>query len=213
MKSSSSLRPNSRAKSRRLLLGMVLLSTFLWGTMLSPTGIPDLQAAEKSVDLSTAIIKVAKKAMPSVVYIEVTQKEEVANPFWQFEQDPFFRRFFNAPKMPRKFRRELKGLGSGFIIDSQGHILTNSHVAAGASKMEVVTADGGRYPGKLVGSDPQTDLAVIQIAAKEPLPYLTFADSDNVEVGEWVVAIGAPRALDKSVTQGIISGQTSTGSK
>jgi serine protease Do len=71
--------------------------------------------------------------------------------------------------------------------------------------MEVVTADGNRYPGKLVGVDPQTDLAVIKIAAKEPLPYLTFADSDKVEVGEWVVAIGAPRALEKSVTQGIIS--------
>ena len=131
MRPLSSLRPKSRAKSRRPLLGMVLLGTFLLGTILSPAGMFDLQAAEKSADLSTAIIRVAKKAMPSVVYIEVTQREEVANPFWQFEQDPFFRRFFNAPKTPRKFRRELKGLGSGIIIDSQGHILTNSHVAAG----------------------------------------------------------------------------------
>jgi serine protease Do len=201
----SSLGPNFQAKSRRLFLGMVLLNAFLWGAIFSPAGTPGLQAAEKSVDLSTAIIKVAQKAMPSVVYIEVTQRQEVANPFWQFEQDPFFRRFFNVPKMPRKFRRELKGLGSGIIIDSQGHILTNSHVAGGASKMEVVTADGNRYPGTLVGVDPQTDLAVIKIAAKEQLPYLTFADSDKVEVGEWVVAIGAPRALEKSVTQGIIS--------
>jgi serine protease Do len=205
MKRLSSSGPNFQVKSRRLFLGMVLLNAFLWGAIFSPAGTPGLQAAEKSVDLSTAIIKVAQKAMPSVVYIEVTQRQEVANPFWQFEQDPFFRRFFNVPKMPRKFRRELKGLGSGIIIDSQGHILTNSHVAGGASKMEVVTADGNRYPGTLVGVDPQTDLAVIKIAAKEQLPYLTFADSDKVEVGEWVVAIGAPRALEKSVTQGIIS--------
>jgi serine protease Do len=73
--------------------------------------------------------------------------------------------------------------------------------------MEVVTADGNRYPGKLVGVDPQTDLAVIKISPKERLPYLTFADSDKAEVGEWVVAIGAPRALEKTVTQGIISGK------
>lgn len=211
MKPSVSIRPISCATSRRLLLLGVLMSVFLWGTTLSPVGIPNLQAAEKSVDLSTAIINVAKKAMPSVVYIEVTQREEVTNPFWQFEQDPFFRRFFNVPKMPRQFKRELRGLGSGIIIDSRGHILTNNHVAGGATKMEVVTSDGNRYPGKLVGADPQTDLAVIEIAAKAPLPYLTFADSDKVEVGEWVVAIGAPRALEKSVTQGIISAKHRSG--
>lgn len=205
MKEALSFMAISLGKSRRLLLIMVLLSAFLWGTMLSPTEMA--KAAEKPVDLSTAIIKVAKEAIPSVVYIEVTQREEVPNPFWQFEQDPFFRRFFNVPKMPPKFKRELRGLGSGIIIDSQGHILTNNHVAGGATKMEVVTADGNRYPGKLVGADPQTDLAVIKISPKERLPYLTFADSDKVEVGEWVVAIGAPRALEKTVTQGIISGK------
>ena len=107
--------------------------------------------------------------------------------------------------MPRKFKQEVKGLGSGLIIDPQGHILTNYHVAGGATKIQVVLADGSRYPGMLVGGDPKTDLAVIKISAKERLPHVTFGDSDKVEVGEWVVAIGAPRALEKSVTQGIIS--------
>jgi serine protease Do len=107
--------------------------------------------------------------------------------------------------MPKKFKQEMKGLGSGMIIDPQGHILTNYHVAGGATKIEVALADGSKYPARLVGGDPKTDLAVIHISVKERLPHVTFGDSDKVEVGEWVVAIGAPRALEKSVTQGIIS--------
>jgi len=166
-----------------------------------------VEAAEKGkpVDLSTAIIQVAKQNLPAVVYIEVTESREVANPFLPYENDPFFRRFFGNPKMPRKFKQEIKGLGSGMIIDAQGHILTNYHVAGGATKLEVTLADGSKYPATLVGGDPKTDLAVIRIQSKEKLPYVTFGDSDKVEVGEWVVAIGAPRALEKTVTQGIIS--------
>jgi serine protease Do len=162
-------------------------------------------SAEKSVDLSTAIIQVAKQNLPAVVYIEVTESKEVVNPFLPFENDPFFRRFFGGPKMPRKFKQEVKGLGSGMIIDPQGHILTNFHVAGGATKMEVTLADGSKLPARLVGGDSKTDLAVIHISAKKPLPHVTFGDSDKTEVGEWVVAIGAPRALEKTVTQGIIS--------
>jgi serine protease Do len=163
------------------------------------------EGSKGPIDLSTAIIRVAKKAIPAVVHIEVTERQEVMNPLLPFESDPFFRRFFDIPKMPRKFKRELKGLGTGMIIDSQGHILTNHHVAGGATKIEVLLSDGNRYPAKLVGTDPKTDLAVIQISAQEPLPNVTFGDSDKVEIGEWVVAIGHPRGLDQTVTQGIIS--------
>ncbi len=171
------------------------------------------RAAErtKPVDLSTAIIQVAKQNLPAVVYIEVTESREVTNPFLPFQNDPFFRRFFGAPKMPKKFKQEVKGLGSGMIIDAQGHILTNFHVAGGATKLEVTLANGSKYPAKLVGGDPKTDLAVVSIAAKERLPHVTFGDSDKAEVGEWVVAIGAPRALEKSVTQGIISAKHRSG--
>ena len=163
------------------------------------------EGSKGSIDLSTAIIRVAKQAIPAVVHIEVTERQEVMNPLLPFEGDPFFKRFFDIPKMPRKFKRELKGLGTGMIIDSQGHILTNHHVAGGATKIEVLLSNGNRYPAKLVGTDSKTDLAVIQISAKEPLPNVTFGDSDKVEVGEWVVAIGHPRGLDQTVTQGIIS--------
>jgi serine protease Do len=173
-----------------------------------------IQVSEKAggpVDLNTAIMQVAKQNLPAVVYIEVTESREVENPFFSFESNPFFHRFFGIPKMPRKFKQEIKGLGSGMIIDKEGHILTNYHVAGGATKMEVTLADGRKYPANLVGGDPKTDLAVIQIQAEESLPQVTFGNSDKVEVGEWVVAIGAPRALEKSVTQGIISAKHRTG--
>lgn len=153
-------------------------------------------------DLRTAITQVAKRAIPAVVHIEVSEKQEVANPFFPFQEDPFFRHFFGAPEMPKKFKREVMGLGSGILMDARGHILTNHHVAGGATKIEVTLADGRRYPAKLVGTDPKTDLAVIKIEAGEPLPYLPFGDSDKVEVGEWVVAIGHPRGLDQTAPTG-----------
>ena len=158
-------------------------------------------------DLSTAIARVAKEALPAVVHIEVTESQEVNNPFLPFENDPFFHYFFNTPnhRMPRKFKRELKGLGSGMIMDAKGYILTNNHVVAGANKIQVFLADGREYPGKVVGTDPKTDLAVVRIKTDEKLPHVTFGDSDTLKVGDWVVAIGAPRGLDQTVTQGIIS--------
>jgi Do/DeqQ family serine protease len=167
--------------------------------------IPAAPTAAEAPNLSTAIAQVAKQNIPAVVHIEVTQRQEVANPLLPFENDPFFRYFFNLPRMPRKFKRELKGLGSGMIMDQQGNILTNNHVVGGAREIQVWLADGTRYPATLVGTDPKTDLAVIRVTGKDPLPHVMFGDSDLVEVGEWVVAIGHPRGLDETVTQGIIS--------
>ena len=128
-----------------------------------------------------------------------------------FENNPFFHFFFNGPHMPHKFKQEMKGIGSGIIMDPQGHILTNNHVAGGASDIQVTLADGRQFPAKVVGTDPKTDLAVLKIQDSDRLPYLAFGDSDKVGVGEWVVAIGAPRGLDQTVTQGIISAKHRTG--
>ena len=172
---------------------------------------PPVPAAASGVNLITAIEQVAEQTIPAVVHIEVTERQEVPNPLFGFEQNPFFRQFFNGPPPSRNLKRELKGLGSGMLMDEQGYILTNNHVAGGATKIEVQLADGERYPAKLVGADPQTDLAVIRIEAKEKLPHVTFGDSDKVKVGEWVVAIGHPRGLDQTVTQGIISAKHRTG--
>lgn len=138
-------------------LGLIFLSLFMLSIMSICLHSVPLQAAErtKPVDLSTAIIQVAKQNLPAVVYIEVTESREVTNPFSPFENDPFFKRFFGVPKMPKKFKQEMKGLGSGMIIDPQGYILTNYHVAGGATKMEVTLADGSKHPAKLVGGDPK----------------------------------------------------------
>mgnify|MGYP000436372661 CR=1 FL=1 len=192
-----------RQLHRRRLPSILILSGFFVGILgVDPQWV---SAQVKSVDLSTAIVRIAKQSIPAVVAIEVTERREVTNPYWSFQQDPLFRRFFNVPKMPRKFKQEMKGLGSGIIIDPKGYIITNYHVAGGAAELKVFLSDGSQYPAKLVGGDPKTDLAVIQISAKGTLPHLSFGDSDKLEVGEWVVAIGAPRALENTVTQGIIS--------
>lgn len=156
-------------------------------------------------DFRNVIVNVARKNIPAVVHIEVTQTQEIASPFSPFESDPFFRRFFNIPQGPRKFRRELRGIGTGMIMTGDGYILTNNHVVAGATQLQVMLSNGKQYGAKIVGTDPRTDLAVIKVSADEQLPHVTFGDSDKVEVGEWVVAIGHPRGLDQTVTQGIIS--------
>ncbi len=153
----------------------------------------------------TAITRVAHENIPAVVHIDVTQRREVANPMMPFGNDPFFHFFFNGPQPPQKFKQELRGLGTGMLIDDTGNILTNNHVVAGATEINVLLADGTTFPATLVGTDPKTDLAIIRIKADKKLQWVTFGDSDQMEVGDWVVAIGHPRGLDQTVTQGIIS--------
>jgi serine protease Do len=190
----------------------LIVCNFLMATALLIFYVALSQATEDHggrLNLVTAIEQVAKQNIPAVVHIEVTERKEVDNPFLPFEKDPLFRRYFNLPKkMPKKFKQEIVGLGSGVIIDTQGHILTNNHLVAGASKIQVVMANGQSLSGSsvmLVGTDAKTDLAVIQIAVTDSLPHVTFGDSDKAEVGQWVVAIGHPRGLDQTVTHGIIS--------
>jgi serine protease Do len=178
------------------------------GELTLPAGSPIIEAEEPeqtATDLSMGIVRVAKKNIPAVVHIEVTERQEVQNPFLPFENNPLFRYFFDLPDTQKEFKREIKGLGTGMIVDEQGHILTNNHVVGGASEIKVLLSSEKEYTAKIVGTDPKTDLAVIQIEADERLPYVSFGDSDRVEVGEWVIAIGHPRGLDQTVTQGIIS--------
>lgn len=161
-------------------------------------------------NLVTAIAEVAEKSIPSVVHINVVQKTKVSSPLSPFFNDPFFKHFFEE-RAPKKFKRELRGVGSGIIIRADGHILTNSHVVENATKIQVLLSSGEEYPAKVIGADPKTDLSVIKIEPARPLPYLKFGDSDKVAVGEWVVAIGHPRGLDQTVTQGIISAKNRRG--
>ncbi|MEM8639005.1 MAG: HhoA/HhoB/HtrA family serine endopeptidase [Cyanobacteria bacterium P01_G01_bin.54] len=118
-------------------------------------------------------------------------------------QDPFFRRFFQIPDRPNE--RVQQGSGSGFITSTGGHILTNAHVVDGADRVTVTLKDGRTLEGKVLGSDPVTDVAVVQIEA-ENLPVIALGDSEQLQPGEWAIAIGNPLGLDNTVTTGIISG-------
>ncbi|MGB9712860.1 MAG: DegQ family serine endoprotease [Dissulfurimicrobium sp.] len=160
--------------------------------------------------LGKAFASIAKSAIPAVVSVQVekTLKQEQIteeDPFGFFN-DPFFRRFFGpeGPMFgnPHKFRQ--MGLGSGFIISQDGYILTNNHVVSGADVIKVKLYDGREFKAKVIGTDPQSDIAVIKIPATN-LPVLKLGDSDKIEVGEWAIAIGNPFGLKETVTVGVIS--------
>ena len=149
----------------------------------------------------------ANKAMPAVVNIFTTSKLSAANPHEQFKDDPLYKHFFedqpdnnqgNGNEQPES------SLGSGVIVSEQGLILTNEHVVASADEIEVALADGRKLSAKVVGTDPDTDLAVLKVEA-EKLPAITFAADEKLNVGDVVLAIGNPFGVGQTVTQGIVS--------
>jgi serine protease Do len=173
---------------------------------------PSSSAGQMPVDMFTAIEKVAQDNIPAVVHVEVTERMEIEHPLLPYREDPAFRQFFGSPQeIPDRMEQEVQSIGSGMIMDQDGHILTNYHVVSDASSIEVLLASGHHYPAKLIGGDSKTDLAVLHISADIELPHVTFGDSDGAKVGEWVVAIGHPRGLTQTVTQGIISAKHRTG--
>jgi len=169
-------------------------------------------------DLSSVFRHVAHEALPSVVSIQTTVKTEQVvgdfetplddenSPFREFFRDnPQLREFFrNAPRQRMPQRR---GTGSGFIIDPQGVIVTNTHVVRGAEEVRVELSDGRQFVATDVKTDPRTDVAIIRIDAPEPLQAIPMGDSDLMQIGDWVLAVGSPFGLDMTVTAGIISGK------
>ena len=153
-----------------------------------------------------AITRTVKKISPAIVGINVEEVREYQDPFSFFDNDPFFRQFFgNRP--PQK--QVVKGLGSGFIVSSDGYILTNDHVAGNATKISVTLTSGETVEAKLIGSDKNSDVAVLKID-KSNLEYARLGNSDDVIIGEWVIALGNPFGLfeinDKpTVTVGVVS--------
>jgi serine protease Do len=150
---------------------------------------------------------VVKKAASSVVNIYSTMTvHERATPD-PFSNDPFLRRFFGdqfGQRQPRD--RKEQGLGSGVIVSSDGYILTANHVVEGADTVKVALSDGEKeFEAKVVGTDPPTDIAVLRIDTKKPLPAITLADSDKLQVGDMVLAVGNPFAVGQTVTMGIVS--------
>jgi serine protease Do len=149
-------------------------------------------------------VPVVEKCLPAVVFIDVRKKAAAENE----SSDPqmeLFRRFFNDQQQRRP--QNVPSSGSGFIVDAEGHILTNNHVVSNADDINVTLNDKRTFKAKVVGTDPESDVAVIQIEG-EHLPYLQLGDSDRIRVGDWAIAIGNPLGMLRgSVTVGIISAQ------
>ena len=153
-----------------------------------------------------SLAPVLERVTPSVVNVYTQTRVRVRSPLMD---DPFFRRFFNIPDMPRE--RISQSLGSGVIVDAtEGYVLTNNHVIAGADDISVTLADGRNFEAEVIGTDPDTDLAMVRIPA-ENLQALPFADSRSLRVGDFVVAVGNPFGLGQTVTSGIVSALGRTG--
>jgi serine protease DegQ len=142
----------------------------------------------------------AQKVIPAVVNIFTQQK--IRNPAHPALQDPVFRYFFGDRLDARP--REASNLGSGVVVSPNGYILTNHHVVEAADEIQVALADGKILPARVVGTDPETDLAVLKIDAGT-LPTITFAQADSLQVGDWVLAVGNPFGVGQTVTAGIVS--------
>jgi serine protease Do len=155
----------------------------------------------------------AAKVSPAVVNVSSTHvmnqdgQDQGEMPFNFPPGSPFeqFFKQFQEQQGQSAHPRKVTSLGSGFIIDANGYIVTNNHVIDDAKDIEVTLTDGSDYPAKLIGTDPKTDLALLKVDSKKPLPYVSFGDSDKMRIGDWVMAVGNPFGLGGTVTAGIIS--------
>lgn len=193
-----------------IILGLTISSHF----NLTPVGQAVVSEGNGATPVSNPLftsektfVDISKSATPAVVNISTTRlvkNETGPNPFFE---DPFFKQFFGE-EFGRQFQQpkdqKEQSLGSGVIVSSKGMIVTNNHVVANADEIKVLLDDKREFKGKVVGTDPKTDLAIIQIPA-DHLPYIPWGDSGKMEVGEYVLAIGNPFGLNQTVTMGIVS--------
>ncbi len=213
----------SRRVSRRLAISTFLVLVLLAG-VLPVFAQEDTNSIATLRQMGKAFAEIAEKASPAVVTIKaertVTQQYYTI-PDWPFGEgfnpfgDDFFDRFFQRRSRPRRSpQRQQKSVqtaqASGFIISADGYILTNNHLVGEADKVLVKVVGRAETEAKVVGTDAATDVAVVRIDAKD-LPYLRLADSDKLQVGEWVIAIGNPFGLSHTVTAGIVSAKGRSG--
>jgi serine protease Do len=198
---------------------MLALSPLVWAqTPQSTPASPILQ--------QQSFAPLVKRVLPAVVNISVTEKSgvqmmsgDLPDEFRDTPFGDFLRRFFeqhggHAPSFQSPFsdnnpddgdEAKAIALGSGFIVDPSGLIVTNNHVVGEAARVQVILQDNSKYPAKILGRDPRTDIAVLKIDAHKPLPFVRFGDSSAAQIGDWVVAVGNPFGLGGTVTTGIIS--------
>jgi serine protease Do len=179
------------------MIAAVVAAVILW------TAIP----ASADTGFPGSFAELSKKASPAVVNISAVKivKSHGGMPMPFGADDPFkdFFEFFYRDRQPRDFKQQ--SLGSGFIIDKDGFILTNNHVVESTDEIKVKLADGREFKAEIVGRDPKTDLALIRIEPESDLPILSLGDSETAQVGDWVIAIGNPFGLGHTVTAGIVS--------
>lgn len=195
-------------KKMHILLSLliILIAISAHNTYANASGI-----SKDSIDVLTrtgqAMAEITEAVKPAVVNISTTRTEKITeSPLAPFYEDPLFKRFFGErfgqPQLPKE--RKTMSLGSGVIVSPDGFILTNNHVIKNADKIKVILSDKREFDGKVIGTDPKTDLAVIKIEATG-LPTIAWGDSDKLRIGEIVIAIGNPYRLNQTVTMGIVS--------
>jgi serine protease Do len=195
---------NQAVKGKSIFPAVILVAAFL----LWPISLPHAQTKPLVAGLPGSFAELIKHVSPSVVNIsfEKVIKSQAQGQVPLGPDDPmrdFFDKFFGQ-QMPQQDSKE-RGLGTGFIIDKDGFILTNNHVVEKTDELKVRLTDEREYNAKIIGRDPKTDLALIKIDAQEPLTPLVLGDSDSLQVGDWVLAIGEPFGLGNTVTAGIVS--------
>ena len=200
----------------------IVLSTLFILLVFSPVRAYSDNNSKESIatlrQMGKAFAYIAEKASPSVVGVKSSRtitRESLQSPFNDPFGEDFFDYFFRrSPRQrqqqPRRYQEPRTAQGSGFIISANGYILTNNHVVDGAEKVEVELTDGRTFTAEIKGTESESDVAVIHIDAND-LPYLELADSDKLEVGEWVLAIGNPLGLSHTVTAGIVSAKGRAG--
>ncbi len=206
-------------QNRKISPYHVILTTVFLLVFLSPLSVlgEDKNSIATLKQMGKAFAGIAEKTSPAVVGLKADRVITKEYPYmrdWPFDDsfDPFgddlFERFFRRSPRERTPQRKHKQTrpvqGSGFIISSDGYILTSNHLVEDAEKVEVELSDERKFPAEVVGTDPETDVALVKIDSKN-LPYLELSDSDKLEVGEWVLAIGNPFGLNQTITAGIVS--------
>jgi serine protease Do len=206
----------ARRRLRPLLIGgaaaLLLLASAATGAQAAASGSITEQVRKETPIALPSLAPLVQRVLPAVVNISAQMSNEAAaqsdpsteegdesSPF-----DQFMRKFFENRGLPQ-LHREVVALGSGFIIDPSGYIVTNNHVVGNAAKVTVILQDNSRHPAKIIGRDEKTDLALLKIDSKKKLPFVSWGDSDAARVGDWVVAVGNPFGLGGTVTAGIIS--------
>ncbi len=197
----------------RKIFGILAVAAAL-ATFTTPAYSLDDSGFAAAVSMQKAMVNVARSMKQSVVNIRIEKSQKVSNGFFNFDSDgensdeaeEFFRRFFRMPRGNSTPKEEkVVGGGSGIIFKEDGTILTNNHVVKGASKITVKLSNGKEYTAEVLGQDPQTDVAVIKIKPDEPIAAAKFANSDEVEAGQWCMAVGSPLGLEQTVTVGVVS--------